>query len=225
MKYLVFNVTVAAVLGYLVFGEDLGLKQSSENAVAAFEEEIQATALADQPEENILSEEEAAPLTIDQIKPLIEDALAESKANEDKPLGEAEIRMIIADAISDALQNQSMADNFKISEAPSVEPSKIQKNAENQLASNTIGDNSVEVEEVPTLVTKAPPVATGGLEEPLAVKNDSDLAEIDVPSVENSSNPAIQIAEGETMMTPETRHRELDKLASSLELLYLDLAQ
>ncbi|MTI08618.1 hypothetical protein [Curvivirga aplysinae] len=200
MKFLIFNVTVAAALGYLVFGEELGLTSVKDEFTANTTPEINE------------EKETLASLNAEDLKPMIAEMITVSQETSPQPLSEDDIKTIVANAVADALAHQQM-------------PLSIQENTiethETPYVSE-IDDTTSDLieEELPTTVVKtpvthAPSVETGGL----GIPEKSNMP-VQVAAAPNN----IQLAEGEAMMTPQSRQKELDKLVNSLELMFLDLS-
>ena len=101
----------------------------------------------------------------------------------------------------------------------------LQQSASFEMPAEDTYEEPLEEFIVETPVTHAPPVETGGLARPEPTDIETELAmNAGMPTQANATQAPIQLAEGESLMTPKTRQKELDKLVSSLELMFLDKA-
>ncbi|WP_420548286.1 hypothetical protein [Curvivirga sp.] len=200
MKFLIFNITVAAALGYLVFGEELGLTSAKDEFAASTAPELNE------------AKETLASLNAEDLRPLIAEMITASQETNSQPLSEDDIKTIVATAVADALANQQMP--------ASIQESIVEANETPYVSQVDDTTSDLIEEELPTTVVKtpvthAPSVETGGL----GIPENSNMP-VQIAAASNN----VQLAEGETMMTPQSRQKELDKLVNSLELMFLDLS-
>ncbi len=195
MKYLIFNITVAATLVYLVAGDELGLTDAKSVLVED----------APKVEASIPS------LTMQDIRPAVEEMILSAQESvaqvSSNNLSESDIKEIVAKAVEEAVAQQVAS--IRTEEVPLVE-----------------SEEPLELTYVETPVTHAPPVETGGLATPEVSQNipEIGLSEDDTTDIQ-VAEATIEISDGDAMMTPKTRQKELDKLVHSMELLFLDKSQ
>ncbi|RED53550.1 hypothetical protein [Aestuariispira insulae] len=214
MKYIIFNIVVAGALVYLVAGDDLQLPTSPTEAIENTEVRLDET--------------------INKIRPEVEKTA--SKVAEEVA---EKVAARVADEIAARLEQERVS-SLQIaarSTAPIAPgPDHVPAQADPVTAAmldpedTLYQDPAIGLPEETAIAETLPPIEEvqiapvttykpiDGLEE--AVGQSREMAGDFSPPTPDS----IQIAEGEQMMAPRDRQRELDALAQNMEMMFLNRA-
>ena len=210
MKYIIFNIVVAGALVYLVAGDDLKLPGSADEAVRNAETNLDST--------------------LDQIRPQVEETA--SKVAEQVA---AKVAARIADEITEKLARLPETESdvpAPIEATLTATPPEMDSTTAAMLDKDERLYQDPAEENGPATVSSMeaplPPVEDIYIEPEVTHKPIEGLEESIGHSTELAQNSSrsdvIQIAEGEELMSPRDRQRELDALAQNMEMLFLSRA-
>lgn len=211
MKYLIFNIVVAGALIYLAAGSDItwpGMKA---------EETVKTTA-ATVPAPDIDE-------ILAKLKPMIEETatLVAEQVSED--INERTKADLSAE-IENLTQRLEQTNTGQQAAAATTETSASPSPGNTQATATPTDMAARETDDLPPLPEMT--VETPTVHKPLEDLQGQDVAQAPemAEPVTNapSPQPQVQLAEGEEMMSPRDRQRELDALVQNMELMFLDKA-
>lgn len=192
MKYLVFNIVVAAALVFLAIGGDMKWPGSDkDNPTADATPQISTDDL------------------LTRLKPAIEETAA-----------------IVAEQVAQEIAEQTRADL------------QAQMDQMAQPAKEPVAATTPEIQTSPTVtevapvaeadeVSDIPPLPEIAVETPAVHRPMDEVpagAVAQAPAVPSQPDAHVQLAEGEQMMSPRDRQRELDALVQNMELMFVEKA-